>query len=29
MKPNKLWRSLLEEWPVKVFSFLLALVLYF
>lgn len=28
MKPNKLWRSLLEDWPIKVFSLLLAIAVY-
>ena len=24
MRPSKLWRTILENWPIKVFSFLLA-----
>lgn len=28
MKPNKLWRSLLGDWPIKVFSLLLAVSVY-
>jgi len=28
MKPNKLWRTMLFNWPVKVFSLLLAISIY-